>query len=34
MFIATMVVTITIGAIAALAVVGYLIDKSVDGDRN
>ena len=30
MFIASMVVMIVVGAVAALGVVGYLIDKSAD----
>ena len=29
-----MVVTIVIGAVAALGVIGYLIDKSADGKRD
>jgi hypothetical protein len=33
MFIASMVVMIVIGAVAALGVVGYLIDKSADRDK-
>ena len=33
MFIASMVVMIVIGAVAALGVVGYLIDKSTDRDH-
>jgi len=32
MFIAGMVVTVVVGAIMALGVVGYLIDKSADRD--
>ena len=34
MFIASMVVTVVLGAIVALGVVGYLIDKSADRDRD
>ena len=34
MFIAGMVVSIVIGAVAALGVVGYLIDKSADRERD
>ena len=34
MLIASMVVMIVLGAIAALGVVGYLIDKSADGERD
>lgn len=34
MFIASMVVMIVIGAVAAMGIVGYLIDKSVDGKRD
>lgn len=30
MFIASMVVTVVVGAIVALGIVGYLIDKSAD----
>ena len=30
MFIASMVVTVVVGAIVALGLVGYLIDKSAD----
>jgi len=32
MFIAGMVVTVVVGAIVALGVVGYLIDKNADRD--
>ena len=32
MFIASMVVMIVVGAAVAMGVVGYLIDKSADGD--
>jgi len=34
MFIASMVVSIVIGAVVAMGVVGYLIDRSADGKRN
>ena len=34
MFIAFMVVTIVLGGVVVLAIVGYLIDKSVDGGRD
>jgi len=34
MFIASMVVMIVVGAVAALGVVGYWIDKSADGKRD
>ena len=34
MFIAFMVVSIVLGSVLALAIVGYLIDKSVDGGRD
>ena len=34
MFIASMVVMIVIGAVAAMGIVGYLIDKSVDRKRD
>ena len=34
MFIASMVVMIVIAAVAALGVVGYLIDKSAAGKRD
>lgn len=34
MFIASMVVTVVVGAIVALGIVGYLIDKSADGKRD
>jgi hypothetical protein len=34
MLIASMVVMIVLGSVVALAVVGYLIDKSADGERD
>ena len=34
MFIASMVVMIVIGAVVAMGIVGYLIDKSADGKRD
>ena len=34
MFIASMVVTVVVGAIVALGVVGYLIDKSADREKD
>jgi hypothetical protein len=34
MFIAGMVVMIVLGSVAALAVVGYWIDKNADGGRD
>jgi hypothetical protein len=34
MFIAGMVVMIVIGAVAAMGIVGYLIDKSANGKRD
>lgn len=34
MFIASMVVMIVIGAVVAMGIVGYLIDKGADGKRD
>jgi hypothetical protein len=34
MFIALMVVTVVLGAVAALGLVGYLIDKSADREKD
>jgi hypothetical protein len=34
MLIASMVVMIVLGSVVALGVVGYLIDKSTDGERD
>jgi hypothetical protein len=34
MLLPVMVVSIVIGAVAALGIVGYLIDKSTDGERD
>jgi len=34
MFIASMVTMVVIGAVAALALVGYLVDRGADGEKN
>jgi hypothetical protein len=34
MFIASMVVSIVIGAVVVMGLVGYLIDRSADGKRD
>ena len=34
MFIASMVVSIVIGAVVVMGLVGYLIDRSADGERD